>query len=73
METENQFQNGRELHKAERLINKLNAVFFRICPSLYSLAYCNNREYKILRGIVSFFIGTCYAITIWYLTIFRFV
>jgi hypothetical protein len=73
METENQFQNGRELHKAERLINKLNAFFFRICPSLYSLAYCNNREYKILRGIVSFFIGTCYAITIWYLTIFRFV
>ena len=28
METENQFQNGRELHKAERLINKLNAFFF---------------------------------------------
>ena len=45
METENQFQNGRELHKAERLINKLNAFFFRICPSLYSLAYCNNRPF----------------------------
>ena len=54
METEYQFQNGRELHKAERLINKLNAVFFRICTSLYSLAYCNNANNRIYINIMQF-------------------
>ena len=70
-ESENQFKHGRELLRVERLTNKLNRIFFKLLPNLYSLIYCENSEYVDLRGLVSFIIGTLYAIIIWYLTVFR--
>lgn len=71
VKNENLFKNGRELHKAEILVNILNNIFLRLLPALYSLFYCDNSQFKILRGIIAFFFGTFYAIAIWYLTIFR--
>jgi hypothetical protein len=70
-ESLNQFKIGRELHKAEYFLNKFNLIFSQFFPGFYSLLYCDNSQYEVLRGVIAFFIGTFYAITIWFLAIFR--
>ena len=61
---------GRELLPIEYILNKLTSTLSFVFPNFAAILICDNNEYVTTRRIYSFFVGTLYALLIWYLTVF---